>query len=236
VNQGERAARERVEAVYAAVDRLAPSDLSFSMVQRRDLEERTILLADLEREVDRFGRGALLDEARSWLRDAITERMSSRAFRAETGVSGIASVGRPEDIAQGALALEDVVSVAVAEDLLDPEDAAALAEPGRRLLRLLPLEGTSPDPIPVAGGWEPSAADWAAAAGDGVEAVDHEEPMAGSRDLQAWVFAVLGGIGVLAAITLGATTGEWLLAVLAAVTVAGLAWTFATYHRPITRP
>jgi hypothetical protein len=224
VNQGERAARERVDAVYAAVDRLTPEDLSYTVLPRRDLEERTILLADLEREVDRFGRGALLDEARARLRDALLARVGSRAFHAESGVVGITSIGRADDIAAVALAVEDAVSVAL------------LADAGRRLLGLAPLEGSSTDPVPEAGGWEPTPADWAAAAGDGVEVVDHEEPMAGSRDVQAWLFAALGGFGVLVAIAAGITTGEWLLAVLGAVAVVGLAWTLATYHRPITRP
>jgi hypothetical protein len=236
VNAGERAARERVETVYAAVDRLGPQELSFTVMPPPDLEERTVLLADLEREADRFGRGALLDEARAWLRDALRQRIGSRAFHAETGVAGLASIGRPEDIASVALALEDAVSVAVTEDLLDPADAAALADPGRRLLGLPPLEGASVAPEPEPGPWEPTPADWAAADDDGEEAVDHEEPMSGSRGMQARVFGAIGVAGVLLAVVAGVATGEWGLAALAAIAVAGIAGTFATYRRPITRP
>jgi hypothetical protein len=234
VNAGERAARERVEAVYAAVDRLTPEDLSWTSVPDRDLEERTVLLADLEHEVDRHGRGALLDEARTWLRDAIAQRVASRGWFPEVGVAGISRLGRADDIADVRLALEDAVSVAVAEDVIDPVTAAALADPGRRLLRMDPLPASSVEPVPAADPWEPSPADWAAAVDDGPAVVDGEQPMDGSRGMQAVFFAGVGAFGALTAIVLGLAGDQWLLGVLAAVAIGVLAWTFATY-RPARR-
>jgi hypothetical protein len=235
VNAGERAARERIEDVFTAVDRLSPEALSWPSVPDRDLVERTVLLAELEREADRSGRGALLDEAREQLRDTVRRRIVARHYP-EAGVAGVSFLGRPEDAAGVALALEDAVSVAVAEDLLHPDDAAALADPGRRLLRMEPLPGSSLGPVPAAPSWEPSPADWTAATGDGPAAVDAEEPMRGSRRIQAIFFGLVGGFGVLMALAVGLSYDEWLLAIAAAAAIAVLAWTFATYRRPINRP
>ena len=50
--------------------------------------------------------------------------------------------GRAEDIAAVVLALDDFVAVAVAFDLIDPEDAAVLAAPGQVLLGFEPPAGT----------------------------------------------------------------------------------------------
>lgn len=233
MNAGEHAARERVEAVYAAVDRLTPEDLSNLVLADRDLEQRTVRLADLERVADRAGRAPLLDEARTWLNEALAQRVLARAW---AGAFGMSLVGRAEDIAEVRLALEDAVSVAVVEDLLDPASAGSLADPGRRILGLEPIAAPPPDATPAEAPWEPSASDWADAAASGAEAVDHEEPMAGGRDLQAWFFGVAGGFGVLATLAFGAVLDQLPLAVLASLAIAAVAWTLATYHRPIQRP
>lgn len=230
MNQGERAARERVEAVYTAVDRLTPDDLAWSSFPARDLEARAALLADLERDVGRVGRRALLDEARGWLRDAIAQRVTSRASYAESGAIGLARMARPGDIANIALALEDAVSVAVAEDLLRPADAAALGDPGRRLLRMEPLPASPMEPVPPAGAWEPSATDWAAATDDGPSAVDRDEPMGGSRTMQRTFFGLVGGFAVVAALGIGFGNEQPLLGILGAGAAAALAWTFATWR------
>ena len=161
---GEAAARERVEAVYAAIDGLDREALTWTALPARDLEDRTIRLAALERAVHAAGRGGMLDDARGWLREALAHRISARGRLPESGIWGTSDVGPAEDIAAVVLALDDFVSVAVAFDLIDPEDAAVLAAPGQVLLGFEPLAGSesvAADPPP--GRWEPSAEDWAAA-------------------------------------------------------------------------
>jgi hypothetical protein len=227
VNAGERAARERVEAVYAAVDELNAVDLRTLRMPPLDMESREVLLADLQREVDRNGRGAMLDEARNWLRDGVWSRVGQAPSDPRLAV-GMAPLDA-DQFADVLLALSDAVSVAVAEDLLPPEDAADLADPGRRLLRLEPLAASSLEPEPGASTWEPTADDWAAAAA-GPAGVDPDEPMAGTRTMQAAFFGVVGGLGGLAALGIGLAQGEPLLGLLGAAAVAALAWTFATYR------
>lgn len=234
VDTGEALARRRVEAVYAAVDRMTPEQLSWSTLPARDLEERTVLLAALEHAADRHGRGTLVDQARARLRDALGQRLLARSSSAEAGAIAISRIGRVEDIASVQLAIEDAVSVAVTEDLLLPAYAAALADPGRRLLGLAPLAGSSLAPVPPALGWEPSPADWAAAEGDGPAAVDPEAPVLSTSRMRAATFGTIGAIGVFVAVAYGLAQGDWLLAVLAAIAVVALAWTFATY-RPARR-
>lgn len=231
---GEAAARARVEALYAAADRLGPPDLWLSPVPRRDLEEREVLLAALERVADAHGRGALLDEARTWLRDALEARAVSR-WTAETGATGQVIAGRPEDAAAIVLAIEDAVSVAVTEDLLDPGGAATLANPGRQLLGIasLPDGPGGPGEREGARSWEPSADDWAASAAGGA-AVEHGVPPPGTRTMRAGFFAVAGVVGVVAALAWGLTDGSLLLGALIAVAVASVCWTFATWQ-PLAR-
>jgi hypothetical protein len=235
MNPAEREARARVEEVYAAVDRLTPEDLAHTPLPPRDLEERAALLAELERVVARWGRGALLDEARDTLRQALAARAMSR-YRAESGAVGVVTGGRPEDVAQLVLALEDAVAVAVAEDLLDPRDAAALADPGRRIVRLEPLAASSLEPDPPASGWAPRSEDWEASEDGGSASVDHDEPMAGNRAIQARFFELVGAAGALLVLGAGLAADQPGLGVLGALAIAGLAWTFAHYRRPINRP
>ncbi|HYO44254.1 MAG TPA: hypothetical protein VES19_13745, partial [Candidatus Limnocylindrales bacterium] len=212
MNQGERAARERVEAVYLAVDRLTPDDLRLTPMQTRDAETRALLVARVESVAADAGRGILLGEARSWLREAIGARTLAR-YQPEAGVWGVPSGGVVQDRVEVLLALEDAVSVAVTQDLLDPDEAALLADPGRRLLGLepLPVPGVAAEPPPNA--WEPSATDWAAAAGEGPAAVDPDEPMAGSRTVQRAVFGTLGAFAVAFALLYGITTDQLVLGI-----------------------
>jgi hypothetical protein len=235
MNAAEREARARVEMVFAAVDRLAPEDLTSTLVPPRDLEERTVLLADLERVADQRGRGSLLDEARATLREGLAARAATR-FRDETGVVGRVTIGRPEDLAQLALALEDAAAVAATEDLLDPRDAAVLADPGRRVLGLDPLPAASLETVPAAHGWAPSAADWQASQAGGSAGVDHDEPMAGSRALQGRFFEFVGAAGAMLSLGFGLVTGQPVLGVLGGLVIAGVAWLFGRYRRPINRP
>jgi hypothetical protein len=230
VNAGERAARERVEAVYAAVDELTSLDLRMATVAARDMETREVLLADLERQAGRVGRGALLDEARGWLRDAISARAATFVYN-DPGLPARPASPDPDQLAAVVVALSDTVSVAVAEDLVSVADAAALAGPGRRLLGMDPLPGSAVEPEPHPGAWQPSAADWTAAAG-GPQAVDRGAPMAGNRSLQRGFFAVVGLVGAALVALWGLTTNQLWLGILGAAAVLALAWTFATW-RPL---
>ena len=181
MNDDDRAAWQRVEEIYAAIDRLGREAL-WTPFPDRDLEDRVIRLARLERAVDRRGRASLLDESRRWLREALDQRVVSRGRGPETGVWAISDVGRAEDIAAVRLALDDAVSVAVAFDLIDRDDAIVLATPGFALLGL-PHIGEAPaasepapidQPAPSASdrpAWEPSADDWAASADGAVSSV-----------------------------------------------------------------
>jgi hypothetical protein len=235
MNPAELDARERVGTVYAALDRLAPEDLTNAPVPPRDLEERTVLLAELERIADRRGRGPLLDEARATLHDGLADRAASR-FRDESGAAGRVTTGRAEDIAGMALALEDAVSVAATEDLLHPRDAAALADPGRRMLGLDPLPGSEPEPLPPASGWAPSDDDWRASEAGGPAEVDRDQPMGGNRTMQQRFFELVGAAGAFVSLGVGLVMDQPVLGVLGAIVIAGLAWTFAHYRWPINRP
>ncbi len=235
MDPAEREARTRVEAVYAAVDRLTPDDLARTPVPPRDHEERTLLIAELERTADRWGRGTLLDAARDALGQALATRAVSR-FRAESGAVWVTTGGRTEDVAGLVLAIEDAVAVAATEDLLDPRDAAALADPGRRLLRLEPLPASATEPVPSASGWAPSPQDWAASDDGGPTAVDHEDPMVGNRRVQARSFGLIGAAGAMVTLGIGLAVDQPGLGVLGGLVIAGLAWAFARYRRPINRP
>jgi hypothetical protein len=228
MNQGERAARERVEAVYAAVDRLTPEDLQVMTVDWRDPDQRQAKLDELEELVDRYGRGDLLDEARGWLHEALHARAVARTY-VEGGLGRYPAMGRPEEQVKVILALEDAVSVAVAEDLLRPAEAAELADPGRRLLGMERLEGSPEPPDDAAPGWEPSASDWAAAAA-GPSAVDPDEPMTGVRPMRVAFFTVAAVIGVPTALLFGWANDSLPMGVLGAGAVIALCWTFATYR------
>jgi hypothetical protein len=232
-SEADRDARERVETVYAAVDRLTPDDLRLTVLPVRDTEARERLVAHLEDAAVEADLGTLLGEARAWLRDAIGARTLAR-FQAEAGAFGVSAGGAVEDRVAVLLALEDTVSVAVAQDLLDPAEAAALADPGRRLLGLEPLAAPGAVPEPPAGSWEPSPADWAAAS-EGPAVVDHTEPVSGGRAIQRATFGTLGAFGVAGALLYGIASDQLLLGILAGAAIAAIAFTFATW-RSTPRP
>ena len=206
---GEQAARERVEALFAEIDRLGPHELSMTAIPRRDRESREIQLAELERVADRNGRGALLDEARERVRDALLARVAEplvpRSLFAAAG-----RVGRAEDMVEIVEAIEDAVSVAVVEDRLEPGTAHRLAQAGLRVLGL-PTPADAPvDPGPAdpaegaepgrAAAWEPSAQDWAAAVA-GETAIERDaDPMPDPHPLRAIFLGVAAVIATLAAI------------------------------------
>lgn len=231
-SDAERDARERVQAVYTAVDRLTPEDLRLTTIPIRDKAGRERLIARLEDAASSGDRWILLGESRQWLRDALGARMLAR-YRPEAGAWGISAGGAVEDRVEVFFALEDTVSVAATQDLLDPGDAAELADPGRALLGLEPLGEPVLAPREAAPTWEPSPEDWSAAAGEGPAAVDPEEPMAGSRAVQRSVFGVLGvlgAFGVAGALLWGFTSGQVLFGIVGALAVGAVAFTFATWR------
>ncbi len=229
MSDGERAARERVEGVYAAVDRLTPEDLRLTVMPVRDAEARERLVAHLEGAAVEAGRATLLGEARSWLRDAIGARMLARQ-QAEAGVWGLSAGGDVQDRVELFLALEDTVSVAATQDLLDPTEAAVLADPGRQVLGLepLPVPGVAPEP-PQPNAWEPSPDDWRAAV-DGPTVVDRTEPVSGGRAIQRALFGTLGAFAAAGALLYGVVSDQLLLGVLGAGAAAAIAFTFATWR------
>lgn len=227
MDAAEREARRRVEAVYAAIDRLGPEALSSTPLPELDHEDRTIRLNALEVEADIAGRGPLLDEARAWLRDALAQRIVSRGRRPESGVWGVSDIGRAEDIAAMLTRLDDAVAVAVAEDLVDPADAAALANPGRAVLGLAPLPDwpsalppdarSRPPEEPAPPAWEPSAADWAASEDGGASEVQWRWWKAPHEASQGRLLSVVVITGA------GAMAGMVLFGLVGLLAVGGLA-------------
>jgi hypothetical protein len=139
---GERAARARVEALFERIDEIGPA-IRFLPVPRLDLVAREALLADVEGLADRNGRGALLDEARERLRDGLLRLAGTRLQPGWIG-QPIASTGTIEDQIARQMAIEDAVTVAVVEDLLDDDTIGALSSPGKRMLGM-PLPGFDGD-------------------------------------------------------------------------------------------
>ena len=236
MNQGERAARERVEAVWTAIDTLSPENLQAAPVPRLDLEDREVLLADLERLADRLGRGRLLDEVRAETRDAISRRFVDRWPLRPYGTSAYAGA-RTEDQVAIAMALEDLVSVAVMEDQLDPDDAEVLAGPGRLIATTGPSLGDvgqaddadEPSVPQDAPPGAPSERDWAEA-DHGATVVQPDVELPGPHGMRIAFFGVMGVLGVVGAIGVGVVDGEPLFGLLVAGAIAALCWTFATYR------
>jgi hypothetical protein len=239
---GELGARQRVEEVFARLDELGPV-VGQVPVPRLDLEEREVLLNDLEQLADRTGRGALLDEARDAVRDALLER---EAVRWPAGTYGLDVRGTStvEDRIEVISAVEDAVSVAVMEDLLDPETATALGEPGRRMLGLPALGPAVPAwPAPAApatdGTQEPVAdaltdpedvADAAAAGTPWADAdadLEADQSVDGMRGRRAAVFVILAAIAIPAVLAGGFVGGELVLGVVVVAAIGMLVWMLA---------
>jgi hypothetical protein len=126
------AAQARVEALFAAIDRLGPQDLDLVALPAPDPEERAARVRRLEALADEAGRRELLDDARDALQRELLERWTSQlrlAFGAESTMTG-----RAADRAAAVTALRDLVAVAVMRDRLEQEDADALSEAGLVLL------------------------------------------------------------------------------------------------------
>ena len=231
---GERAARQRLEDVFARVDELGPLDLANLGVPLRDPERRDALLADLRRAVQARGLGSLLDQARTAVHDALLARTSSE-FPAGTYSVTIRGSARVEDQVALMNAIEDVVAVAVAEDVIEADVARSLAEPGRAILGLPPLRlaGAADDPPPGADAdppWAPSARDWEEAAREAAP-VERGALLPGVRGMWIAFLAIAAVTGVIAALGWGVTAGEPLVGALIAVAVVAVCWTLATFRR-----
>ena len=243
MNQGERAARERVEAVWAAIDTLSAEDLHTAPVPRLDLEDREVLLADLERLADRLGRGPLLDEARAKTRDGISRRFVDWWPVRPYGGSPIAHARTGDQVAI-AMALEDLVSVAVMEDQLDPDDAEVLAGPGRLIANMEagPTderhaddevadeadEADQADEADEADG-APSERDWAEA-DHGATVVQPDVELPVPHGMRIAFFGVIGVLGAVGALVVGVVDGQPFFGLLVAGAIAALCWTFATFR------
>lgn len=237
---GEHAARARVEAVFERLDEWGPRDLVRVTVGRRDDATAAGTRRELERIARAHGRGELLQEARASVRNRLLARMSSDLVN----VAGIPVTppARPDDVAGLIGALQDTVAVAVVEDLLDPDLARVLADPGRAILGIADAEepgrvaGRVDDLAhPVARAWEPSDRDWSEAAHRTGRA-DHAEPagdslLPGVRGLWIAFVALFGLAGVIGATGWGIAEGSPWMGALGAVGVVAVAWTLATYRR-----
>jgi hypothetical protein len=227
--------------IFAAADSLSAEDLHRTVVPRRDLEEREILLAELERLADGHGRGPLLDESRTWLRDGLLKR-AAWVWTSGSRMMPVGTGARPEDEVQLVLAIEDAVSVAVAEDLLEPAAAATLANPGRWLLGLEPLPGEAAGHATGDGrpGWaasrdEPGVWDKPPAAeaaddpdelSDGDEMGDADEMGVDARSRRAAVFAIVAAVAIPGAVAGGFGADQLPLIVVIVAAIALLAWLF----------
>ena len=140
---GEAAARERLEAILAAIDEVTPQQLSGTIIARRDAE-RARQLGMLEQVVAANRREDLLTGARERVRTALQARMAD-VLAAGTYVGATSTGARVDDRVEVFAAIDDAVSVAVAQDLLDADVARVLAGPGRDLLGLGPLPGGDGD-------------------------------------------------------------------------------------------
>ncbi len=228
---GEAAARQRVEVVFEAIDRLAPSVLAEAAIGRTDPDERDRLLDVLDAAVIRSGREELLDEAREPLNGALQAKVAKSLLGAAYGALLVSS-GNVDDRVAAFQAIDDAVCVAVAEDLLALDDARALSDPGRALLGLPPVGDVDTESSELVRGpypWEPTDTDWAEA--QGVAGIDPDAPLPGGRGLRLILFGAIAVFGIPIAIGAGLAEGQPLLGVLVALAIGALCWTFATFRR-----
>jgi len=125
---GERAARERLDTLFRAFDRLTPDELARIGYRLAPDEERDPLLAAIDAAAERTGRGVLVGDARVAAREAVLTRYSAGSFHPTfAGVNWGLSQGTIETRVAIAETLADAAAAAVVADALDPEIAAALA-------------------------------------------------------------------------------------------------------------
>ena len=205
---GEHAARARVETIFERIDEIGMDSLVDIVITPPDPDARAAMLDQVQRTATTCGRLALLDEALGTVRDALVSHMASR-LPAGTYTIQVRRSARVEDRVAVQEAIEDAVLVAVVEDVLDPDVAQALAEPGRTLLGLPPL-GRVPDERAGAAdaatpqAWAPTEADWAAA-DHGPTVVEHGmQVIAGLGTMRTVVIVIVMLVGILGALTYAA--------------------------------
>ncbi len=235
---GEAAARARVEVVFAAVDGLSPQLLAQAVIGRTDPDERDRLLDVLEEAVTRSGREELLDAARGPVNRVLQAKVADSILGAAYGAM-VASSGPVDDRVAVFQAIDDAVCVAVAEDLLELDDARVLSDPGRAFLGLPPV-GDGAEPARAPGrerhmerhierrGWEPTDADWTDAQ---PSPADRSALLPGVRGLWQLMLGAIAVIGIPAAVALGASSDQLWLGILAAVAIGVVCWTLAMFRR-----
>ena len=115
MDDDELAARARLEPLFAAIDRLTPTDLAGIGYRLAPDEEREPLLAALDEAAQRTGREALVEEARGAARRAVMTRYSAGALQPTF-------IGLNWGVSQGTVESR----VAIAETLADAAAAAVL--------------------------------------------------------------------------------------------------------------
>lgn len=128
MDDGERAARDRLRAFFAEVNRLTPDELARIGYSMPPDAARQPLLQAIDEAAARTGRVALVGEARDVAREAVLYRYAVGTYR-PTFIAlnwGISS-GSIADRVAIAETLADAAAAAVVEDVLDPEVASALA-------------------------------------------------------------------------------------------------------------
>jgi hypothetical protein len=227
---GERAARERVETLFARIDEIGVLPLIDMIIPAADPDHRDELLIEVDRVAARHGRTALLDEALDTTRNAMLRAVANR-WVAGTYVAQPQGSARVEDRVALQRAIEDAVAVAVIEDVLDRDVAEALADPGRTILGLAPLGEPIPGAIPGATpaiDWAPTVSEWAAAAG-GVTAIRPGDrmPIPGGRAVRLVVIGTGVAVGLLTSAGWILTQPTPLIGLVAAAIVLLMGWTLA---------
>jgi hypothetical protein len=134
---GERAARRRLDDLFRAFDRLTPDELARIGYRLPPDEVRDPLLDAVDEAAIRTGRVALMDEVRDSVVETVLVRYSAGTFHPTfAGLNWGLSQGTVEDRVAIAEALADAASVAVVEDALDPEIAAALTRDAAAIMNL----------------------------------------------------------------------------------------------------
>ncbi len=128
MDTGELAARERLDTLFRAFDRLTPDELARIGYRLAPDEERDPLLDAIDEAAERTGRGVLVGEARDAAREAVLTRYSAGSFRPTfVGLNWGVSQGTIESRVAIAETLADAAAAAVVADALDPEVVEALA-------------------------------------------------------------------------------------------------------------
>jgi hypothetical protein len=129
-------------------------------------------------------------------------------------------------------AIDDAVCVAVAEDLLELDDARQLSDPGRALLGLPPVGDDGVEPPRARRRehqpWEPTDADWT----DAQRSAAGGSPLLpGVRGLWQVFLGAIAVIGIPATIALGIASDRLWFGLLGAVAIGAVCWTLATFRR-----